>query len=123
MTAQPIMRQAPMLSGDTSKTMCGFPLDECFMLHIADNGMSPTFQSGDDIFAHRQQNVDNGDVAVITLDGDNALLRRVFRDNAGHIVLRADNSLYEPIVLTSEEADDLYILGKVFRLMRQVTGF
>lgn len=68
---------------------------------------------GDKVIVKVQPEVDDGEIAVVNVDGDNATLKRVKRIN-GKVLLLSENPNYEPIVIDSEQAR---ICGKVISVI------
>lgn len=60
-----------------------------------------------------QPTVEDNEIAVVNVDGENATLKRVKRIN-GKVLLLADNPKYEPIVIESDRAR---ICGKVIQVV------
>ncbi|MCH5165652.1 MAG: S24 family peptidase [Clostridiales bacterium] len=95
---------------------------EYFSLKVVDDGMSPTILQSDEIVFHRQQTVDNGELAVITIgDEKNAILRRVYYGTDGTLLLTTDNTQVAPMIFDSDEARQVHIHGKVVYLVREIT--
>lgn len=65
---------------------------------------------GDVVCIHKQEAVDDGEIAAVLI-GDEATLKRVhlFTD---HIVLQPENPNYRPLSYWEEEMNDVHILGK-----------
>ncbi len=68
---------------------------------------------GDYIVVRKQENCENGEIAVILID-DEATVKTFYREN-GHIRLQPENSALEPIIL-----NDCQIMGKVVGLVRKM---
>ncbi|MNI94387.1 LexA repressor [compost metagenome] len=68
---------------------------------------------GDKVIVRVQPEVEDGEIAVVNVDGDNATLKRVKKLN-GKILLLSENPQYEPIVINSENAR---ICGKVISVV------
>lgn len=65
---------------------------------------------GDLVFIRSQPVVDNGDIAVVLID-DEATLKRFYRTDGG-VILRPENSKYQPMYYTDEDFKNIQILGK-----------
>lgn len=88
--------------------------DEVFILKVKGDSMigSRIFE-GDKVIVKIQQNVENGEIAVVNVNGEDATLKRVKKIN-GQVILYPDNPKYEPIFIKNENAR---IIGKVIQVM------
>lgn len=81
-----------------------------FYLRVTGDSMiGSRIYEGDLVLVRQQEEVENGEIAVVNVDGENATLKRVYRTN-GELILQPDNPKYAPIVIKSGEAR---ICGKV----------
>jgi SOS regulatory protein LexA len=69
---------------------------------------------GDKVVVKLQQDVENGEIAVVNINGDEATLKRVKKTEGGQVILFPDNPKYEPTFITNESAR---IIGKVIQVM------
>jgi SOS regulatory protein LexA len=69
---------------------------------------------GDKVVVKLQQDVENGEIAVVNINGDEATLKRVKKTEGGQVILYPDNPKYEPTFVTNENAR---IIGKVIQVM------
>lgn len=65
---------------------------------------------GDIVLIKEQSDVENGEIAAVIID-DEATLKRVFK-KGGVITLVSENPKYDPLVFTSDEFENIRILGK-----------
>ena len=79
--------------------------------------MNAAILDGDYVIVRQQPEADDGDI-VVALIGDEATVKRFFRDN-DHIRLQPEHPTLEPIILTKQQA--LTILGKVVAVFRKLT--
>jgi repressor LexA len=83
-----------------------------FYLVVKGDSMEPRIHNGDLALVRRQPVLDDGDLGVVVYgDGEGTLKRFLRKGNA--VVLQPFNSAYEPIVLSGDDLDNLYIAGKV----------
>lgn len=94
---------------------------EYFGLKVSGDSMAPLFQPGDTVIVRRQPDVDSGEIAVVLVNGDDAVVKKVIKKDTS-IVLVSENSAYEPIIFSSEEVASLpvVILGRVAELRRKL---
>lgn len=90
---------------------------EYFALQIKGNSMEPKFSEGDVVIVRKQENVDNGDIAIVLVNGNDATVKKIKKFDGG-INLIPTNSEYEVITYTADEIEKLpvRIIGKVVEL-------
>ena len=90
---------------------------EFFALRIQGDSMQPKFSEGDVVIVRKQETVDNGDIAIIMVNGDEATIKKIQRFDGG-INLIPTNPAYNIITYTNKEIIDLPVkcLGKVVEL-------
>ena len=90
---------------------------EYFALKIKGDSMTPRIQDGDVVIVRQQPNIENGDVAIVCINGDEATCKQVKKHPEG-ISLISFNSAYEVKFFTNSEVETLpiTILGKVVEL-------
>lgn len=89
--------------------------DEYFYLRVTGDSMAPQIEAGDLALIHSQQSVENGQIAVILLQDDEATIKRVLFAGK-NVILQPLNPVYAPVVL---ESGDCRILGRVVRTTRE----
>ncbi|NLW78577.1 MAG: helix-turn-helix domain-containing protein [Ruminococcaceae bacterium] len=83
-----------------------------FYLVVKGDSMEPRIRDGDLALVRRQPVLDDGDLGVVIYgDGEGTLKRFQRKGNA--VVLQPFNPAYEPVILSGEELEHLYIAGKV----------
>lgn len=91
---------------------------EYFALEIKGDSMEPKMSKGDIVIVKQQSTVENGQIAIVLVNGDEATVKKVrFRDNG--IELIAFNSyVYEPHFYSAKEIEELpvKIIGRVVEL-------
>lgn len=84
-----------------------------FCLRVkGDSMINARIYDGDVVFVRKQSDVDNGDIAVVLIDGYEATLKRVYKAN-GSVILQPENPEYKPIIFDKKSHKDIKILGKV----------
>lgn len=90
---------------------------DCAMFLVNGDSMYPTLKDGEEIIVDRsKRELDEGKIFVINHQG--AMWVKKVRFNFNGIDLISDNSTYNPISLTTEEANSLMIIGQVVRSHR-----
>lgn len=92
-------------------------LGEFYALHIRGDSMAPRILDGDVVIVQSQSDVEQGDVAIVLVNGDSATCKKI-RKSADGISLIPFNTSYEPKFYTNQEIQDLpiQIIGKVVEL-------
>ena len=88
---------------------------EFFGLQIKGDSMEPRITEGDIVIVRKQETVDNGDIAVVLINGDDATVKKFYKSDAG-IKLVSTNPKYDPFFYTPDEVNSLpiSIVGKEF---------
>jgi len=85
------------------------PVDFCLRVK-GDSMIDARIQDGDLVFVRRQTTVENGQIAVVLID-DEATLKRFYRTKDG-VILKPENSKYEPLFFTHRDFRQVRILGR-----------
>lgn len=90
---------------------------EYFALQIKGDSMEPKFSAGDVVIVRKQEDVDNGDIAIVLVNGDEATVKKIRKFDGG-INLIPTNSNYDVITYTNAQIEQLpvRIIGKVVEL-------
>ena len=86
-------------------------------LKIKGNSMLPRFTPGDVVIVRLQDDVDNGDIAIVMVNGDEATCKKIKKTPEG-VMLISTNPDYEPMFYSNQEIAELpvRIWGKVVEL-------
>ena len=82
-----------------------------------DSMINVGIREGDTLLIRQQSDVDNGDIAVVTVGDNEATLKRV-KKQAGVIILQAENPAYEPKILFGESVKSVRIIGRLMQLRK-----
>lgn len=85
---------------------------EFFALRIRGSSMEPRIKDGDVVILKKQEDVENGEVAAVVVGGDDATLKKVYKQE-GTIVLMPLNPSFTPMVFP---ASAVRIIGKAVEL-------
>ena len=90
---------------------------ECFALQVKGDSMEPRIRQGDVVIVRQQPDVDSGDVAVVRINGDEAVVKKLIKGKDS-IALVSFNPAYEPRYFSAQEVEELpvQICGKVIEL-------
>ena len=88
-----------------------------FGLVIRGDSMQPRMLDGDVIIVRQQEDVDNGDVAVVLVNGNDATVKKIKKTELG-IQLIPYNPAFDILFYTNDEIENLpvRIIGKVVEL-------
>lgn len=92
---------------------------EFFGLKIKGDSMSPDYLDGDIVIFQKANDCENGDDCVVSINGDEATFKRVYKNKSG-VVLHPLNNRHSPLAFTNEEIESLpvKILG-IFEELRR----
>lgn len=94
--------------------------DEYFGLKVKGDSMSPKYLDGDLIILKRQSDCESGQDAAVRVNGDDATLKKVIKQQFG-IILQPINPEYEPRMYEYNDEDcPIEIMGVVIQLRRDV---
>lgn len=89
--------------------------EETIVLKVkGDSMIGSRIYEGDRVIVKLQPHVENGEIAVVNVNGDEATLKKVKRTDSGQVILYPDNPNYEPIFVENENAR---VIGKVVQVM------
>nr|DAJ05689.1 MAG TPA: Repressor protein CI [Caudoviricetes sp.] len=90
---------------------------EFFGLQIKGDSMEPKISEGDVVIVRKQETVENGEIAVVLINGDDATVKKFYKTDAG-IKLVSTNPTYDPFFYTPDEVNALpvSVIGKVVEL-------
>ena len=80
--------------------------------------MEPRMLDGDVVIVRRQDDVDSGDVAIVLVNGNEATVKRIKKQEDGITLIATNTCVYEPHFYSNKEIQSLpvQILGKVVEL-------
>ena len=90
---------------------------EHFGLRIKGDSMEPKFSSGDVVIVRKQEQVENGQIAVVMINGDDATVKKFYKTDA-NIMLVGTNPSFVPLTYTPEQVEQLpvRVIGRVVEL-------
>lgn len=94
-------------------------LGDFFAYTMTGDSMTPFIMPGDILICRRQVSVNNGDLAVISVNGEIASVKR-YQKERNLIMLYSDNPNYKPFMFTTSDNVNLSIIGRVAELRRTV---
>lgn len=90
---------------------------EFFGLQIKGDSMEPRIKEGDVVIVRKQSTIENGEIAIVLVNGDEATIKKVQKFDGG-INLVPSNPAYNVMTYTNEQIEKLpvQILGKAVEL-------
>lgn len=94
---------------------------EFFALKIRGHSMEPRMMEGDVVIVRKQEDVESGDVAIVLVNGNEATVKRVKKQEEGITLIATNTSVYEPHFYSNKEIKTLpvQVLGKVVEMRRK----
>ena len=91
-----------------------------FGLKVKGDSMYPEYLDGDTLILEKVEDVENGQDAIIMINGNDGTFKRVFKNENG-IILQPLNPTYAPLVFSNEDIirKPIRIIGKVVELRRK----
>ena len=127
----PEMRKIPLLGA----IACGEPIyreedewislpndikaDFCLRCQ-GDSMINARINDGDIVFIKSCPEVDNGQIAAVSIDNEVTLKRVYYYPEKNKLVLNPENPAYEPFVYMNEELNDVRILGRAVMFLSGV---
>lgn len=76
-----------------------------------DSMIGAGIQDGDIVYIRKQPTVESGQIAAVVIDGDEATLKRFYRDE-NKVILSAENPAYAPFIYVDDEINMIRIVGR-----------
>ncbi|MFA5385105.1 MAG: transcriptional repressor LexA [Eubacteriales bacterium] len=86
-----------------------FNVDFCLRVK-GDSMIGARILDGDLVYIHKQPYVENGEIAVVVIDGE-ATLKKFYSLN-GNVILRAENPNYPEMIFKKKDMKHIFIEGK-----------
>lgn len=95
--------------------------ENTLIIRVEGDSMYPKIEDGDSIQVLRQDFAENGQVAVLLIDGEDAVVKQFFHDpDAKTVTLHSFNPDYKDRVFEGIEITKLRILGLVRRVIKDI---
>lgn len=91
---------------------------EYFWLRVRGDSMADKIADGDLVLVRKQTTLENGQIGVVLVNGDEATIKRVYL-NGDQCMLVPDNATYQPQVYPASE---VIVIGEVVRSMHSHNG-
>lgn len=88
-------------------------IDADFCLRAkGDSMIGARIYDGDLVYIKRTDIINNGDIALVIIDGEATLKRAYFYPDAAKLILVPENKSYKPLTYTCEELEYIKIMGR-----------
>ena len=93
-----------------------------FALRVTGDSMEPTIHDGDIVIVRQQPRVENGEIGIVTLNGETATVKEVKESSKGITLIGHNAAVYTPHFYDREEVEalPLRIIGKAVELRRKL---
>ena len=94
---------------------------EYFGLRIVGKSMEPTIMDGDIVIVRHQNYVENGEIAIVLIDGEEATAKEVKESADGITLIGHNTAVYTPHFYSAQEVKNLpvQIIGRVVQSIRK----
>ncbi len=92
---------------------------ETICIRVQGDSMFPKIEEGDTIQVHMQSSVDSGSIAVLLVDGDEAVVKRLIIGD-GYLELHSFNPMYPVRRFEGEQMQRVRVLGAVRKIIKEV---
>ena len=92
---------------------------ETLCIRVTGDSMYPKIENGDIIQVHKQDSVDSGSIAVVLLDNEDGLVKKVVYSDTW-IELHSINPMYKTMRFNGPDVMRVRVLGKVNKIIKNV---
>ncbi len=93
---------------------------EYYALKIKGDSMFPRIHNGDTIIFRKQRDIENGEIAIVSVGLDEATCKKVMKSEHGITLIALNQNVYEPKFYSNREIEDLPIT--IYGLVVEVRG-
>lgn len=92
-----------------------------FALKVSGDSMTPDIRDGDILIVREQSDVDDGDIVVATVNGEEGCVKKL-KKYPDALALISLNPLYEPMIFSGEQVNNMpvTVLGKVVQVRHNI---
>jgi repressor LexA len=94
---------------------------EYFALIIKGQSMEPSIMDGDTVIVRKQDYIENGQIAIVLVDGEEATAKEVKETPEGIVLIGHNAAVYSPHFYSRQEIEELpvQIIGRVLQSIRR----
>ena len=93
--------------------------DEYICIKVSGDSMFPKIENGDIIQVHKQSSVDSDSIAVVLLDNDEGLVKKVVYGD-DWIELQSINPMYQPMRFEGKDVTRISVVGLVKKIIKDI---
>ena len=97
-------------SSEAAETIC---------VKVTGDSMYPKIENGDIVQVHKQTSVDSGSIAVVLLDGDEGLVKKIMY-GPDWIQLQSINPMYPPMIFEGPDVMRIQVVGLVKKVIKEI---
>lgn len=92
-----------------------------YALHVTGASMEPEMKEGDLVIVHKQDYFDNGDICIVLVNGNEATVKKVQKNDSGITLIGFNAMVYPPHFYNAREVVTLpvRVIGKVEEVRRK----
>lgn len=92
-----------------------------YALHVTGASMEPEMREGDLVIVHKQDYFDNGDICIVLVNGYEATVKKVQKNESGITLIGFNSVVYPPHFYNAHEVKSLpvRVIGKVEEVRRK----
>lgn len=93
--------------------------EEYIWINVKGDSMSPLIDNGDQVLVRRQTSVDSGQIAIVIIDGEEAVIKKVIYGSSW-IELISINPYYPPRRFEGENVQRVFVFGLVKKVNKTI---
>lgn len=92
-----------------------------YALHVTGASMEPEMKEGDLVIVHKQDYFDSGDICIVLVNGNEATVKKVQKNDKGLTLIGFNAIVYPPHFYDAKEVEELpvKVIGKVEEVRRK----
>ena len=95
-----------------------YDVEDTIAIKVTGDSMCPKIEDGDLVVVRRQTSVDKGDIAVVMLDGEEGLVKKVVYGPTWIELQSINAEKYPPLRFDGAEVQHLRVVGKVMQIIK-----
>lgn len=91
-----------------------------YALHVTGASMEPEMREGDLVIVHKQDYFDSGDICIVLVNGNEATVKKVIKNDQGLTLIGFNATVYPPHFYNARQVEELpvRVIGKVKQVRR-----
>lgn len=92
---------------------------DCICINVEGDSMYPKIEDGDTIVVRKQNCVDSGTIAVVLIDGEEGLVKKIVYDESS-IELHSINPMYPTVRFEGKDMNRVQVVGAVKKIIKNL---